>query len=73
MRHNEMKENTYWPTDRDLVYDWAEKWLALIKFIDDVNRGDEPEKLPPSPAQPEEIERQRLGHCFTGYQAQSIP
>ena len=32
----------YPPTEGDLVYDWAEKWLEFIKLINEVTGTDEP-------------------------------
>jgi len=59
--------------NRDLVYDWSEKWLALIELINNVTGTDQPPWSSPPPTELQEIEYQRLRFWFTDHQTQFIP
>jgi len=60
--------------NRDLVDEWAEKWLALIELINNVTGTEQPPwSSPPPPTELQEIEYQRLRFWLIDHQAQFIP
>jgi hypothetical protein len=68
-----MEKTTYTPADRKLVDEWTEKWLALIRLINDVTGTDEPPWSPPPPAEIDEIAYQSLRFWFMDHEAQFVP
>jgi len=58
--------------DYDLVYEWAEKWLALIELTNDVTRIDQAPQSPSPPTEIQEIEYQRLRFWFIEHQTQFL-
>jgi len=59
--------------NRDLVYEWSEKWLALIELINNVIGIEQPPWSPPPPTELQEIEYQRLRFWFIDHQTQFLP
>jgi hypothetical protein len=57
----------------DLVYEWAEKWLALIELINNVTGTEQSPWSPPPPTELQEIEYQHLRFWLIDHQAQFMP
>lgn len=68
-----MNRRLYSPAERDLVYDWAGKWLELIKLINEVTGTDEPPWSPPLPTETDEIRYLGLRFWFLNRQQQFVP
>jgi hypothetical protein len=58
----------YSAAERDLVHDWAGKWLELIKLINEVAGTDEPPWSSPPPAEMDEIRYMGLRFWFLSRQ-----
>jgi hypothetical protein len=63
----------YSAAERDLVHDWAGKWLELIKLINEVTGTDEPPWSSPPPTETDEIRYMRLRFWFLNRQQQFVP
>ena len=63
----------YSPTEGDLVDDWADKWLELIKLINEVTGTNEPPWSSPPPTETDEIRYLGLHLWFLSYQQQFVP
>ncbi len=63
----------YMPAERDLVDDWAGKWLELVKLINEVTDTDEPPWPPPPPTEMDEIGYMSLRFWFLKHQQQFVP
>jgi hypothetical protein len=68
-----VKRRLYSPAECDLVDDWADKWLELIKLINEVTGIDEPPWSPPPPTDLEELQYQSLRFWFLDHQDQFVP
>lgn len=68
-----MNRKLYSTANRDLVYEWSEKWLALIELINNVTGTEQAPWSPPPPTELQEMEYQRLRFWFIDHQAQFIP
>ena len=55
-----MNRRLYSAAERDLVHDWAGKWLELIKLINEVTGTDEPPWSSLPPAEMDEIRVARM-------------
>ena len=63
----------YSSIERDLVSDWAGKWLELIKLINEVTGTDEPPWSSPPPTETDEIRYLGLRFWFLNRQQQFVP
>jgi hypothetical protein len=63
----------YPETERELVYNWSEKWIELIMLINEVTGTDEPPYSPPPPTDLDEIQYQGLRFWFISHQLQFVP
>ena len=54
-----MNRKLYSIENCDLVDEWAEKWLAHIKLINNATGTEQPPWSPPPPTEIQEIEYQR--------------
>ncbi|MDP2920199.1 MAG: hypothetical protein Q8O43_08290 [Dehalococcoidia bacterium] len=63
----------YSTAEADLVDDWADKWLELIKLINEITGTDEPPWSPSPPAETVEIQYARLRFWFLSRQQQFVP
>lgn len=70
---DEMCQELYSSEERDLVSDWADKWLELIKLINETTGTDEPTWSSPVPTDLEELHYQQLRFWFIDHQAQFVP
>lgn len=68
-----MNRRLYSPAERDLVDDWAGKWLELIKLINEITGTDEPSWSPPPPTEMDEIRYMSLRFWFLKHQQQFLP
>ena len=68
-----MIKKQYSATERDLVNDWAEKWLELAELINELVWSDEPPWSSPPPTETDELDYQRLSLWFINHQEQFIP
>ena len=68
-----MNRKLYSTANCDLVYEWSEKWLAMIELINNVTGSDQPPWSPPLPTELQEIEYQRLRFWFIDHQTQFLP
>ena len=68
-----MAKKLYSSAERDLVFDWSEKWIKLIGLINGVTGTDEPPWSPPPPTDLEELQYQSLRFWFIDHQAQFVP
>jgi len=67
-----MVNKLYSNVDRELVFDWSEKWIKFIGLINDVTGTDEPPWSPPPPEELEELQYQSLRFWFMEHQAKFI-
>ena len=51
-----LEKKLYSSTERELVFDWSEKWIELISLINEVTGVDEPPWLPPPPTDIDELQ-----------------
>jgi len=63
----------YSPEEADLVDDWADKWLELIKLINEATGTDEPPWSSPPPTEADEIQYLGLRLWFLNHQQQFVP
>ncbi|MFC2026400.1 hypothetical protein ACFLUX_00275 [Chloroflexota bacterium] len=63
----------YSPAEYEFVFQWANKWLELIKLINETTGTDEPPWSPPVPTDLEELHYQQLRFWFIDHQAQFVP
>jgi len=61
------------PTEQDLIYDWAEKWIGLIDLINNVTGSDEVSEPPPPPTLFDEFQYISLRSWLLNHQEQFIP
>lgn len=70
---NVMNDRVHYSIERELVSDWAEKWIQLIGLINAVTGMDGPPWSPPPPSDLEELRYQALRFWFIDHQAQFLP
>ena len=63
-----MNRRLYSDAERDLVHEWAGKWLELIKLINEVAGTDGPPWSSPPPAEMDEIRYMGLRFWFLSRQ-----
>lgn len=68
-----MNRKFYTSGERDLICDWADRWLQLTILINDVTGADEPPWSPPPPTDLEELQYQNLRFWFFDHQVQFVP
>ena len=68
-----MDKKLYSSTEQELVSDWADKWLELIKLINEVTGTDEPPWSSPPPTETDEIGYLGLRLWFLSHQQQFVP
>ena len=68
-----MDKKLYSSVERELVFDWSDKWIKLIGLINEVTGTDEPPWSPPPPTDLDELQYQSLRFWFIDHQAQFVP
>ena len=68
-----MKNKVYTEEEKQIVKDWAVKWLQFFDLINNVTGTDEPPHYPPPPMEEEEIAYQKLRSWFMANERTFIP
>lgn len=63
----------YSPAEADLVDDWADKWLQLIKLLNEATGTHDPSWSPPPPTEADEIQYMSLRLWFLNHQERFVP
>ena len=68
-----MDKKLYSSVERELVFDWSDKWIKLIGLINEVTGTDGTPWSPPPPTDLEELQYLGLRFWFIDHQAQFVP
>jgi hypothetical protein len=68
-----LETREYCQAEYDLVFEWAEKWLELIKLINNVTGNDEGSESPPPPTMSDEFQYESLRLWLSKHEEQFVP
>jgi len=68
-----MTNRLYSLNERELVYEWLDKWFELTLLIIEVTGTDEPPWSPPPPTELDELNYQRLRFWLADHEEQFVP